>query len=415
MLSRYRDTDDHGEHGGPGSGLRRRTLALLTASLAVAAGTIALTTSAAGATSSSAHANAAAKPAADCQPFGATPCLLPFPNNAFTVKDSATPTGLRVNLPANAMPVNKKGVPVSVAEYDRNDGFSPGSAMIVHVPGLDNPKAFAKTHPVGLLNMAAEFSPGQPIVVIDQATGKRQLVYSEIDSNAPTPADTNLLIMPGKEFTEGHTYIVALRSLRNSAGKLLAAPAWFEKLRDGKPLPASEQSQKARYQTIFNALQKAGISRKSLYETWNFTVGSEKSLTSRLLAIRNNAFSQLGDTNLADGTVQGSAPAYSVTGTSPLDSGALTDIQGTFQVPCYLVTCGPTATTGFHYKSKHPGPGSLPTQIPGNIATANFECILPTRPPRQTRRPSPCTGMACSDRVTRSPTAGWRRWPSTTT
>lgn len=50
MLSRYRDTDDHGEHGGPGSGLRRRTLALLTASLAVAAGTIALTTSAAGAT-----------------------------------------------------------------------------------------------------------------------------------------------------------------------------------------------------------------------------------------------------------------------------------------------------------------------------------------------------------------------------
>jgi hypothetical protein len=276
------------------------------------------------------------------------------------------------------MPVNKKGVSVSPTEYNRNDGFSPGSAMIVHVPGLDNPKAFAKTHPVGLLNMAAEFAPGQPIVVIDQATGKRQLVYSEIDSNAPTPADTNLLIMPGKELTEGHTYIVALRSLRNSAGKLLKAPSWFEKLRDSKPLPANEQSQKARYQTIFAALQKAGIPRKTLYETWNFTVGSEKSLTSRLLAIRNNAFSQLGDTNLADGTVQGSAPTYAVTGTSSIDSGALTDIQGTFQVPCYLVTCGPTAKTGFHYSTPRPGPGSLPTQITGNLATADFECILPT-------------------------------------
>ena len=77
------------------------------------------------------------------------------------------------------MPVNNKGVRVSVAPFDRADGFSPGSAMIVHVPGLhDNPTAFAKTDPVGLLNMSKEFVPNQPIVVIDEATGKRQLVYS---------------------------------------------------------------------------------------------------------------------------------------------------------------------------------------------------------------------------------------------
>ena len=377
MPSRHRDTNGHDGRDGVTTTAHRRALALLAAILALAAGVLALTSPAAGAKSGAKLAKAAAPPAADCQPFGATPCLLPFPNNAFTVKDSATSTGLRVNLPANAMPVNNKGIAVSPAEYDRNDGFSPGSAMIVHVPGLDNPKAFAKTHAVGLLNMAAEFSPGQPIVVIDQATGKRQLVYSELDSNSPTPADTNLLIMPGKELTEGHTYIVALRSLRNSAGKLLTAPSWFEKLRDSKPLPANEQSQKGRYQTIFTALQKAGISRKTLYEAWNFTVGSTKSLTSRLLSIRNNAFSQLGDTNLADNTVQGTAPVFSVTGTSSIDSGALTEIQGTYQVPCYLDTCGPTATTGFHYSTTHPGPASLPTQAAGNIATADFECILP--------------------------------------
>ena len=39
-------------------------------------------------------------PAADCQPFGATPCLLPFPNNLYTRSDRSTPTGLRVDLPA---------------------------------------------------------------------------------------------------------------------------------------------------------------------------------------------------------------------------------------------------------------------------------------------------------------------------
>ena len=81
---------------------------------------------------------AAGKPAADCQPFARTPCLLPFPNNLFTRHRSSSPTGLRVRAAGGAMPVNTSGQRISVAEYDRNDGFSPGSAMIVHVPGLDN-------------------------------------------------------------------------------------------------------------------------------------------------------------------------------------------------------------------------------------------------------------------------------------
>ena len=61
-----------------------------------------------------ASAAAAAKPAADCQPYGESPCLLPFPNNLFTKPDRSTQTGLRVHLPAEAMPVNTKGQRVSV-------------------------------------------------------------------------------------------------------------------------------------------------------------------------------------------------------------------------------------------------------------------------------------------------------------
>ena len=44
---------------------------------------------------------------ADCQPFSNTPCLLPFPNDLYTVKDNSTPTGRRVRLPAAAMPVKR--------------------------------------------------------------------------------------------------------------------------------------------------------------------------------------------------------------------------------------------------------------------------------------------------------------------
>ena len=345
----------------------RKTLTLATAGLAVAASVTALIASTAGATGP-------ARPAADCQPFSSTPCLLPFPNNLFTVHDSTSATGVRVHLPAAAMPANKKGQRVSVAAYDRNDGFSPGSAMIVHVPGLDNPTAFARTGAVGLLNMSKAFARAQPIVVIDEATGRRQLIYSELDSNAPDPAHTNLMIVPGKALTDGHTYIVALRNLRDAAGHIISAPSWFAKLRDGRRLPAAERSQKQRYRRIFLALKRAGIALPSLYEAWDFTVASRRDLTGRLLAIRNNGFAQLGDTNLADRVPQGHAPAFTVTSTSALNS-QITKIVGTFQVPCYLTTCGPTAETGFHYSSTKPD--ATPTQIPGNVATARFECLLP--------------------------------------
>jgi hypothetical protein len=319
-------------------------------------------------------AGSGTRPAADCQPFARTPCLLPFPDNRFTRPDPSTPTGLRVRLPAGAMPVNAAGQRIGTGDYNRNDGFSPGSALIVNVPGLDNARAWARTGAAGLLNLSQALAKRQPIVVIDETTGRRQLISSQLDANAPTPQTTNLMILPAQEFTDGHTYVVALRNLRNAAGHLLKAPAWFQKLRDGRSLPAVQRSQRARYARIFASLERAGIPRRPLYEAWDFTVGSAKNLTSRLLAIRNNAFAQLGDHDLADGKVQGHAPAYAVTATSNLTP-QLRDVQGTFEVPCYLVTCGPTATTGFHYGSSRPD--ALPTQIPGNRATASFECIVP--------------------------------------
>ncbi len=352
---------------------RMTVLGCLAAAICTAGLSAGLLTSAAGA-KRQAHA-AASSHAAACQPFSRTPCLLPFPNNLFTRPDRSSPTGLRVQLPVAAMPVNTSGQRIGVAEYDRNDGFSPGSALIVHVPGLDNAAAFARTGAVGLLDMSQAFARRQPIVVIDEQTGQRQLIWSELDANATSPADTNLMIHPGKNFTEGHTYAVALRNLRTAGGAEISAPSWFVKLRDKRRLPAGERPQKARYERIFASLRRAGIARdKNLYEAWDFTIASERGLASRLLAIRNDAFSQLGDANLADGHVDGSAPQFQV---ASVDTGltGFTRVQGTFTVPCYLVTCGASATAGFHYSSN--ALDATPTQIPGNTATAPFECIIP--------------------------------------
>jgi hypothetical protein len=314
-------------------------------------------------------------PAGDCQPYGAAPCLLPFPDNRFTQPDPTTATGVRVHLPPAAMPVNRIGEAMSVAEYDRNDGFSPGSTVVVHVPGLDNGKAFENTAPAGLADIARAFVPQQPIVILDEQTAARQLVWSELDYTAISAPTTDLLIHPGSSFIEGHTYVVALRNLRDRRGRLIAAPEWFARLRDRRRVPPAERPLAGRYARIFATLRRARIARAGLYEAWDFTVASTISLTSRLLAIRDDAFAQLGDSALADGRVQGQAPAFAVTSSDQLTP-RLRRVQGTFEVPCYLIACGASATSGFHYGSAEPN--ALPAQIPGNLATAAFECIVPS-------------------------------------
>ena len=322
---------------------------------------------------------ASAAPGADCRPFASEPCLLPFPNNLYTVKDPSSATGRRVHLPREAMPTNTEGSQIKVKEYNRNDGFSPGSDIVVRVPGLDNPTALAQTNPVPLTNMARSFTNSAPIVVIDAQTHERRLIWVELDSNAPNAANTTLLIHPGKNFTEGHRYIVAMRNLKNQNGATLQAPSWFKKLRDGEPLPPAEQSQESRYASIFKSLQQAGIQRGNLYMAWDFTVMSRRSLSSRMLHIRNRAFLQLGDANLADGIAAGQAPPFQVTSqqdfTPAEDPRVMRIVKGTFQVPCYLTTNNCAIGGGFHYSSANAE--APPTQKPGNLATAPFECIIP--------------------------------------
>ena len=314
-------------------------------------------------------------PAADCEPYARLACLLPFPDDRLTREDLATPTALRVQLPAAAMPVNRSGERIAVSEYNRADGFSPGSTLIVHVPGLDNAAAFKRTGAAGLGELAAAEDPDQPVVLIDESSAGRQLIWSEPDPTAPSRQDTNLLIHPARGLLAGHTYAVALRALRAANGRLLAAPGWFARLRDGRNLVPRERAQRARYRRIFAALARAHIARRSLYEAWDFTVASSAGVSSRLLAIRDNAFAQLGDFDLADGVVAGRPPAYTVTSEDQL-APRLRRVQGTFAVPCYLLSCEAGSYAGFHYGSLNPD--AVPTQIASTSASAAFECIVPT-------------------------------------
>jgi hypothetical protein len=303
-------------------------------------------------------------------------CLFPWPNDHFTTADSTTATKRRVNLNLLSMPRNVENKPIDPGPFNRNDGFSPGSLIVTKVPGLETKAAFAKSGIVPIDDMAQAFRADQPVVVIDTRTLERQLVWAELDANPSDPKDVNLLIRPGKNLPEGHRFVVALRNLKDANGTTLQPSTGFRVYRDGNPTKSDAvEKRRAHFESLFKTLAEAGIGRDDLYRAWDFTVASERNLSERMLHIRDDAFKQLGDTNLADLKVTGSAPQFTAHVEPSTDPRTAYTVDGTYQVPCYLDAPGCPSGSEFAYS-----PGATtgtPVRIPGNTMTANYRCIVP--------------------------------------
>ena len=309
-----------------------------------------------------------------CDPIDPARCLLPWPNDHFTRRDRGTPTGRRLALTRAMMPRNVRGAPIAPGDYNRSDGFSPGQTIVTRVPGLDTPAALRRTGAVPVDDMARAFDRRQPVVVIDARTRRRHLIWAELDARATSPRNVALLVHPGVSFSEGRRYIVALRNLRDARGRLLRPSVAFRRYRDRIPSrsPAFER-RRAHMEAIFGTLRRAGIARRNLYRAWDFTVSSRRSLSQRLLAIRDSAFRSLGDTNLGDLRVVGRPPRYTIDSVRELPSGSvLREVRGRVTVPCYLSRTG--CPPGARFRLDRRG---LPRRPRGNTTQAPFVCVIP--------------------------------------
>ena len=137
------------------------------------------------------------------------------------------------------------------------------------------------------------------------------MIWSEIDSLASSPDQTDLIIRPGRNLKEGHRYIVALRNLKDADGTTIPAPDGFKLYRDRihTNMPVVEK-RRAHFEQIFKTLHKAGIARHDLYLSWDFTVASERNISERMLSIRNDAFAQAR--RLQPGRSKGLGPGAAV-------------------------------------------------------------------------------------------------------
>ena len=55
-----------------------------------------------------------------------------------------------------------------------------------------------------------------------------------------------------------------------------------------------KEGRRAHMEDIFTTLTSAGVARSDLYLAWDFTVASRRSLTERMLFVRDDGFARLG-------------------------------------------------------------------------------------------------------------------------
>ena len=271
----------------------------------------------------------------NCDFLDTSVCLQPFPNDYYTKDDASTPTGKRLNLAPTSTPRNTGNASptnIAVTQINQADGFSPGSMIFLKVKGVSTPAAFQNSGLVPLDDIAAYKDPGQAVMLIDAETGERQPIWAELDSN-PTSVDpvyaggelvkaggigknpgntgpVNLIIRPAKNLEFGKRYIVAFRNLKNGDNEPVEAPLGFRVYRDNLTTEQNiVEERRPHMESIIDKLTTdAGVERSSLYMAWDFTVASERSITGRATDIRDDAFAQLGDTNLANRTIEGASP-----------------------------------------------------------------------------------------------------------
>ncbi|WP_393056887.1 hypothetical protein [Streptomyces sp. LN549] len=313
-------------------------------------------------------------PERGCDPLAPVECLLPFPDDWYTRPDPDTDTGRRVDFSTAALPRATTGLPIDPAAWNRADGFSPGSTLIAQVPDLD----LAATGAAPLTGIGRSLDRDAPVVLLDTTTGERWPYWAELDANAADPARQALLIHPARNFRDGHHYAVALRHLKDGAGRTIPAAAPFAAVA-GKRLPAHDplRARQDRLRPALTALRRAGVTTEGLHLAWDFTVASTRSLTGDLFTIRDDAFRRLGSRS----------PGFTVTGvtdfTAAQDPRIAREVTGQITVPSYLSLPGGPPGSVLHRDRD-----GVPRRLPLNTQLATFRCEIPRSAFRTPSHPS---------------------------
>jgi hypothetical protein len=319
-------------------------------------------------------------------------CLLPWPNNAFT-KKASTLTGRLVNISATSTPENVHGVHINPKYQNQNDGFSPGSVVMINIPNLSLTNSqIAPSTNIGLSGCSTAgklTNANAPVVLWDTRTKSCIPYFAELDAQDSDPSTQLLLIHPAWNYTEGDRIDVLLRNLYDTSDAPIPMLAGESAALAGTMVPATRG---AHLKWLVNNDLK-GFSLTHLYAAWDFSVisaggtsttkFSDDDLADPALTMRDQAFKLVGNTT----------PVYRIFSDSV--QGSELQISGSFQVPTFLTHC-PTATKAEFDSTDTGNCGAMNLDAHGlplveksvlskgpdptwsNQIWADFICVLPT-------------------------------------
>jgi hypothetical protein len=297
-----------------------------------------------------------------CDPLDSSMCMLPFPNDFYTVRDPALPTGRQVYFPPGAFPAATGAQAFDPTPWEGNDGFSPGSTILTHVPGLSLTASKMAT----ISDMGRSLQANSPVVLLDATTGRRWPNWSELDVTDANPATQLLIVHPARNLTEGDRYIVALRHLETASGAIIPpGPAFASVLGTGGQPSTVPAAYAAHLRGDLATLARAGVGSGAMFLAWDFTVASTRDITQPALTMRDQTFAALGHG-------VGRYLVTRVVNDPPGQPSLAREVIGSFDVPSYL--SGPGGSTGSVLTEAADG---LPENLAGHVDVANFECEIP--------------------------------------
>lgn len=283
-------------------------------------------------------------PPTTCDPLAPGYCGFPYPNDYWSVQDSATDSGRRLALPPDIMPANKDGVASTPDAFNEMDGFSPGIAAMTHMPGA-TVSGLATPDTI-----TSSLAPDSPTVILNATTGERiphwvdvdeYVVQSKLrgDAGEAQPGfaidrdiaelrqEQAIMLRPAVRLEDATRYIVAIRQVMDANGNVLPASAGFAALRDLQPSDNDIiRARRAHFEDIFETLRAAGVPRENLQIAWDFTTSSRENNTAAMVHIRDDALARYPD-----------GVAYTVAlRNEGLADGMACRLEVTFDMPLYM-------------------------------------------------------------------------------
>jgi len=262
----------------------------------------------------------------ECNPLGGNGCVTPWPSNLYASEDATSNTGMRLDIPAGALPTNLDGIAIDPAPLNALDGFSAAAPMIVAFEtGVDDSNLVPNSR---FLDSVEDSSP---TVLLDMETGERVLHFAEIDIRSPDITDKQALyIRSAKRLKPGTRYAAAVRkSLKAKDGSELPISAGFAALLSGKTTKHEAlEARRDDYAEVLEALATAGVPTDDLVVAWDFTTASDEALREDLIVSRDRTLEAAG--------VDGANLTFEITDEDISKDSGMRRVDGTFTVPLML-------------------------------------------------------------------------------